>query len=84
MTSTQNTQGNLDAKTYIVQRTRERIYNQKRMGFCIDPRDRERNYGGNRQRRRGSERGEVFVFICGGCTGCQGQEEYMLSVKTQN
>ena len=30
MTSTQNTQGNLDAKTYIVQHTRERIYNQKK------------------------------------------------------
>lgn len=30
MTLTQNTQGNLDAKTYIVQHTRERIYNQKK------------------------------------------------------
>lgn len=30
MTSTQNAQENLEAKTYIVQHTRERIYNQKK------------------------------------------------------
>lgn len=30
MTSTQNTQENMDKKTYIVQHTREHIYNQKR------------------------------------------------------
>lgn len=33
MTSTQNTQEILDEKTYIVQHTRERIYNQKRNGL---------------------------------------------------
>lgn len=44
MTLTESTQENLDRKTYIVQHTREHIYNQKKiMGFCIDPQEREEN-----------------------------------------
>lgn len=39
------------------------------MGFCIDPQDRERNYGKNRERLK------ELVCVCvfgGGCRGATG------------
>lgn len=41
------------------------------MGFCIDPQDRERNYCENRERLRGSERGQ-YLFTYHLVVGAQG------------
>lgn len=46
---------------------------KKGMGFCIDPLDRERNYGENRERLRGSERGQYLCLLVVGAQGVGGK-----------